>query len=138
MPRHFSLKIITHSCAAPQSAEICDFPLRLPATRFVQSAIKCVKSTPQNVGPARFNVAVSTVVADVRSRTSVIRYIGHGIAAQFSSECGESPPLRAQPYSSHKCERSPSHGYPVIGQTNRRSLALSSFISRSVITFAAI
>jgi hypothetical protein len=35
---------------------------------------------------------------------------------KFSSERGDKPPLRAQPKSSHRCERSPSHQYPVIGQ----------------------
>src|SRR5262249_6779630 len=65
--------------------------------------------------------------ADVRSalpyvRSGPIADISAKHSHKFSSERGDKPPLRAQPYSSHKCERSPSQGWPVIGHVNGDSL----------------
>jgi hypothetical protein len=47
---------------------------------------------------------------------------------RFSSERGDRPPLRAQPYSSHRCERSPWHECPVIGQRIGGLLAIKAAV----------
>src|SRR5262249_21004611 len=85
------------------------------------SAFKCVGRACRE---SQFHVRFTPESASAHVRFGPIADISAKHPHKFSSERGDKPPLRAQPYSSHKCERSPSQGWPVIAHVNGDSLRL--------------